>query len=54
MLTAAGGSFGKVFKAIDKLTGETVAIKVVRIPIQERHTSSGSQLHLDRPRRQHR
>ena len=27
LLTIAGGSFGKVFKAIDRTTGETVAIK---------------------------
>ena len=27
----AGGSFGKVFKAIDRNTGETVAIKHVRL-----------------------
>jgi serine/threonine protein kinase len=32
-LTGTGGSFGKVYKAVDRRTGEIVAIKHVRDPI---------------------
>lgn len=38
--TVTGGSFGKVFKAIDRTTGETVAIKHVRSTISSLTTTT--------------
>jgi serine/threonine protein kinase len=34
---AIGGSFGKVFKAVDRRTGEIVAIKHVQLSAAEAH-----------------
>lgn len=47
-LTGAGGSFGKVYKAIERSTGETVAIKHVGACVT--HSSAHMLTCIDRSR----